>query len=145
MGNEDYILRVDIAIPNQLRYLGFIGEIGEKIAHELDHYTGDRHALAYHLNLALTEALVNAIEHGSTGDPRQTVHVSIRLLDEVLCIQVYDQGQGFDLDAIPLPDLDNPLERGRGIGIYLIKSIMDSVCYRRTEQGNLLEMRKRLA
>ena len=88
---------------------------------------------------------MNAIEHGSTGDPRQTVHVSIRLLDEVLCIQVYDQGQGFDLDAIPLPDLDNPLERGRGIGIYLIKSIMDSVCYRRTEQGNLLEMRKRLA
>lgn len=143
MCNVDDVLQVDIIVPNQTRYLGFIGDIGEKIAQELDQYAGDRQALAYHLNLALTEAMANAIQYGTTGDPRQTVHVSIRIVGDDLCIKVCDQGQGFDLEAVPLPDLDQPTERGRGI--FLIKSIMDSVCYRKTDQGNILEMRKRLA
>jgi serine/threonine-protein kinase RsbW len=89
MGTTCNTIQVDIVVPNQTRYLRLIGE---KIAKELDQYPGDHQALAYHLNLVLTEAMVNAIEHGNTGDPCQTVHVSIRILEDKLCIEVCDQG-----------------------------------------------------
>jgi serine/threonine-protein kinase RsbW len=133
-------IQVDIIVPNQTRYLSLIRRIGEGIARELDRHTGDREALAYNLNLVLTEAMVNAIEYASPGD--KTVQITIHTAHDDLCIKVYDQGQGFDLDAIPLPDLDNPTERGRGI--FFIKTLMDSVSYRKTEDGNVLEMRKKL-
>jgi serine/threonine-protein kinase RsbW len=136
-------IQLDIVIPNKTCYLAFIGEIGEKLADELNRYTGDRKALAYHLNLVLTEALVNAIEHGNKGDPNKTVHVAIRVLPDQLRIEVYDHGQGFDLNSIAPPNLEHPGERGRGI--FLIKSIMDSVNYRKIKDGNVLEMIKMLS
>lgn len=140
MCTED--IEVDIVVPNKTRYLSFIGEIGERIATEWNRYTGNREALAYHLNLVLTEAMVNAIEHGNSENPNQTVHVAIRVLPDQLCIKVYDQGQGFDLDSVPPPSSEPPAERGRGI--FLIKSLMDYVCYRKIDSGNVLEMRKML-
>ena len=62
-GASDNIVNVDIVVPNQTRYLGLIGNIAEQIAKELDGFTGDRDTLAYHLNLAVTEAMVNAIRY----------------------------------------------------------------------------------
>lgn len=135
-------IQVDIIVPNQTRYLSLIGNIGEEIAKELDRYTGDRDLLAYHLNLVLTEAMVNAIEHANRGDTNKTVRVKIHIERENLCIKVYDQGQGFDLDAIPQPDLENPNEHGRGI--FLIRTLMDCVRYHRTKYGNVLTMKKTL-
>ncbi len=133
---------VDIKVPNQTRYLSLIGKIGEDIAKELDKYSGDRETLAYHINLVLTEAMVNAIKHANAGDPDKTVHIFINISDDELSIRVYDNGQGFDINAIPSPDFTQLEDRGRGI--FLIKSLMDSVSYRKVCDGNVLEMRKRL-
>ena len=55
-------MNVDIVVPNQTRYLRLIGNIAEQIAKELDTNGYDQDALAYHLNLVLTEAVANAIE-----------------------------------------------------------------------------------
>lgn len=135
-------IHLEIVVPNQTRYLSLIGNIAEEVAKTLDDYPGDREALAYHLNLVLTEAMVNAIEH-TTANPRKTVRVCIRIADKDLRIRVHDQGQGFDLNAVPTPDFEQPDERGRGI--FLIRTLMDTVDYRRTEEGgNVLEMYKNL-
>ncbi|MDD1650366.1 MAG: ATP-binding protein, partial [Methylococcaceae bacterium] len=75
-------------------------------------------------------------------DTEQTVRVCIFIEEEDLCVRVYDHGQGFDIDGIPMPDPDDLSERGRGI--FLIRSLMDAVKYRKTEAGNVLEMHKRL-
>lgn len=136
-------ISVDIVVPNKTRYLGLIGNIAEQLAQELDAYSGDRDMLAYHLNLVLTEAMVNAIQHAVPGDESKTVRVSIRIEDEDLCIRVYDQGQGFDLDAIATPDFETLNETGRGI--FFMRTLMDSVCYHKANGGNVLEMRKALA
>lgn len=141
-GASDHIVNVDIVVPNQTRYLALIGNIAEQIAKELDGFTGDRDTLAYDLNLVLTEAMANAIHYASPRDAMKTVRVSIHIEGENLCIQVYDHGQGFDLNAVPTPDLETLDERGRGI--FFIRSLMDSVVYRKTESGNVLEMRKKL-
>ncbi len=135
-------IEVDIKVPNQTRYLSLIGRIGEDIAKELDKYSGDRETLAYHINLVLTEAMVNAIKHANAGDPDKTVHIFINITDDELFIKVYDNGQGFDINAIPTPDFTQLEDRGRGI--FLIRSLMDSVSYRKVCDGNVLEMRKRL-
>jgi len=135
-------IQVDVIIPTHTKYLDLIGSIGERIAKELDNYTGDKIALAYQLNLVLTEATVNAIKHGRDNNPKDTVRISINLTDNTLIIRVYDHGQGFDLATVPSPDLEHPEESG--MGIFLIRTYMDKVTYTREADGNVLECSKYL-
>lgn len=137
-------IQIEIVVPNQTRYLGLIGTIGERIAREVDRYSGDLDMLAYHVNLVLTEAMANAIEHGHQGEAGgNKVRIVIHIEGDTLCIQVYDQGKGFEMECLPEPDAECLDERGRGI--FFMRSLMDSVSYQKTETGNVLEMRKRLA
>jgi serine/threonine-protein kinase RsbW len=142
-GASENIMNVDIVVPNQTRYLGLIGNIAEQIGKQLDTADGDRDTLAYHLDLALTEAMANAIQYGSSTDAKQSVRVCVSIDDKTLCLKVFDHGQGFDLQAVPTPDFADLDERGRGI--FLMRSLMDSVEYRKTDNGNVLEMRKKFA
>jgi serine/threonine-protein kinase RsbW len=134
---------LEVTVPTHTRYLALIGNIAELLVREIEEYAGDRETLAYHLNLVLTEALANAIEHSLCCSPKQKLRVHIHVEGESLCIQVYDQGTGFDLDAVPQPDFDQLDERGRGI--FFIRTLMDSVDYHRGSNGNCLEMHMKLA
>jgi serine/threonine-protein kinase RsbW len=136
----DSFIQVDVVIPTQTKYLDLIGNIGERIAKKLDAYTGDKEELAYQINLVLTEATVNAIKHTQHDDPKNTVRITIHLHENELNIKVYDHGQGFDLASVPLPDLEHPKESG--LGIYLIRSLMDSVTYTKQHDCNVLELIK---
>ena len=135
-------IQVDVIIPTQTKYLDLIGSIGERIGKELDNYSGDREALAYQLNLVLTEATTNAIKHSSYQGPKDTVRITIHIQEDELSIKVYDHGQGFDLESVPIPDFDHPKEGG--MGIYFIRTLMDSVTYTKMEDGNVLEIKKSL-
>lgn len=140
--NSSFI-QVDVVIPTHTKYLDLIGSIGERIAKELDNFTGDREALAYQLNLVLTEATVNAIKHACCDDdPKNCVRITIHIQENELNIKVYDHGQGFDLETVPLPDFERPGESG--MGIFLIRSYMDSVTYTRQSDYNVLEIIKTL-
>jgi serine/threonine-protein kinase RsbW len=138
--NTDRIA-VDIKVPNQTRYLRLIGHIGENIARTLRNYSGDREKLAYGLNLVLTEAMANAIQHANEGDPAKEVHIEISILDQRLIIRVFDFGEGFDVNQYVHPQ--HPLEE-HGRGIYLIHTIMDEITYQATDSGHVLEMVKNL-
>jgi len=134
---------IRITVPNQTRYLSLIGRIGENMVHELDSFQGDRETLGHHLNVVLTEALVNAIKHANAADPDKEVQICINVCDKELVIRVYDNGQGFDLDLVPHNGCPDPLiEKGRGL--YIIRSLMDTVVYKKTNGGNVLEMKKAL-
>jgi serine/threonine-protein kinase RsbW len=135
-------IEVNIKVPNQTRYLGLIGKIGEDVARALKKYKGDREELAYHINLVLTEAMANAIRHANEGDPEKEVHITITIMGKSLNIKVYDQGQGFDICSLPPPDFKNLDEQGRGV--YIIRSLMDRVSYRKVKNGHVLEMIKTL-
>lgn len=138
-------LEVDITVPNETRYLGLIGKIGEDVARSLTRYGGDREELAYHLNTVLTEAIANVIVHANQRDPSRNVHLTIEATENRLHIKVYDEGTGFDTELLALPLLATPdglSERGRGI--FIIRSLMDSVTYRRINGKHVLEMVKHL-
>ena len=136
-------IQVDVTVPTRTHYLSLIGNIGEEVAKALYPYSGDRDALAYNLNLVLTEAMTNAIRHAGSDPLKHSVRIKIQFRRKELSIQVYDHGQGFDLDAIPCPDLHRPTEGG--LVIFLIQTFMDSVDYRRVDGGNILVMRKKLS
>ncbi|MGR9051659.1 MAG: ATP-binding protein [Gammaproteobacteria bacterium] len=139
---ETQDIQVDVIIPTQTKYLDLIGSIGERVGKELANYAGDREALAYHLNLVLTEATTNAIKHSNYPGSQDTVRITIHMDKDELTIKVYDHGQGFDLESVPVPDFDHPQESG--MGIYFIRTLMDSVTYNKTDDGNVLEIKKRL-
>jgi serine/threonine-protein kinase RsbW len=136
------VIQVELIIPTQTKYLDLIGSIGERLAKELKGYSGDQEALAYQLNLVLTEATANVIKHTTPVISRQTVRIVIHVQNAELDIKVYDHGQGFDLEAVPLPDFEHPKEGG--MGLFFIRSIMDTVSYTRLEDCNVLEMKKTL-
>lgn len=137
------VIEIDIKVPNQTRYLRFIGRLGEDLAKEFDKYKGDRETLAYYINLVLTEAMINAIKHANANDPDKIVHICITIRDDELLIKVFDDGQGFDINDLPGPDFNALEDTGRGI--FIIKSIMDTVYYRKINGGNVLEMSKTLS
>jgi serine/threonine-protein kinase RsbW len=136
------VVQVEVIIPTQTKYLDLIGSIGERLARELEGFSGDQAALAYQLNLVLTEATANAIKHTSPAMPEQTVRIVIYIKDAELNIKVYDHSQGFDLQAVPTPDFEHPKEGG--MGLFFIRSIMDTVTYTRGNGCNVLELKKDL-
>ena len=133
-------VEIDIRVPNKTRYLRLIGRIGENMARALERYGGDREELAYHINLVLTESIANAMLHANEEDPEKEVHISISIHCGNLNIKVFDQGAGFDMDALAASGINELDEHGRGI--FIIRSLMDQVSYRRLEDGNVLEMIK---
>lgn len=134
-------IAVDIKVPNQTRYLCLIGHIGENIARTLRDYGGDREKLAFDLNLVLTEAMANAIQHANEGNPAKEVHIEISIASQRLIIRVFDFGSGFDLQQYIKPS--HPLDE-HGRGMYLINTIMDEISYDPTENGHVLQMVKNL-
>jgi serine/threonine-protein kinase RsbW len=136
---------IDITIPSHTRYLRMISSIGEKVAQEIECPEGIRESLPGQLAVVLTEGLVNAIKHANAADPDKDIHVRINVSDKTLVIRIYDSGAGFDLDAIPPPCFTSCGIEEKGRGIFILKSLMDTVKYSRSDGGNVLEMRKKLA
>jgi serine/threonine-protein kinase RsbW len=134
----------EIVVPSQTRYLAMIGKIGENLVHELESYKGNSEALAHHINVVMTEAMVNVIKHAGATSPENTVRIHISISDRELCIRMYDSGQGFDLTTIPDPSFEQDLLGEKGRGIFIIRSLMDSVEYKKVNGGNVLEMKKNL-
>lgn len=92
--------------------------------------------------LALREALANAILHGNKSQPRKRVQLDCyHEQDGSLLLVVQDEGQGFDPSAVRDPTRPENLNRTMGRGIYLIKKFMDEVEYHKG--GRELRMRKK--
>lgn len=94
------------------------------------------------IDLALREALVNAIVHGNQCDPAKRVTVDGYLLpDRQVLVVVRDQGRGFDPANLADPTTPENLERATGRGIFLIRKFMDEVQFR--DQGREIHMKKK--
>lgn len=83
------------------------------------------------INLALEEALTNAIRHGNGLDPAKKVHVQAKVTPKRVEIIVEDEGSGFDRHHIPDPTATENLEKSSGRGILLIESYMNRVTWDR--------------
>ena len=136
---------IDITIPSHTRYLRMISMLGEKVAQEIDCPERIREALPCQLAVVLTEGLVNAIKHTGSTNPKKDIHVRINVSDKNLVVRIYDNGVGFDLESVPTPCFTSSGMEEKGRGIFILRSLMDTVKYIRSDGGNVLEMRKNLA
>jgi anti-sigma regulatory factor (Ser/Thr protein kinase) len=95
----------------------------------------------YQIELALREALANAIVHGCNNDPTKKVECCVACNEASdIVIVVRDPGQGFAPSAIPNPLAAENLHSSHGRGIYLIDQLMDEVSFDRN--GAEIRMRK---
>ena len=86
----------------------------------------------FQVQLALEEALINAIEHGCGGDPTKEIQCSVCCDEERgMLIVVRDPGPGFDPASIPSPVFGENLFKTHGRGIYLINELVDEVRFER--------------
>ena len=92
------------------------------------------------IKVAVRESVINAITHGNQNDTDKRVHIEFTPLDDGspgVAIRVRDEGVGFD--PADLPDCrapENILKSG-GRGIFLIRSFMDDLVFRRAPEGGM--------
>ena len=101
----------------------------------------------YAIQLATDEACSNIIEHAYAEIPDGEIECTCNLSDEELVIMLRDHGRPFDIGSVPDPDLSPDLEKRQigGLGIYLMRKLMDKIEYECTPNaGNILTMKKRL-
>ncbi len=96
---------------------------------------------ASNLFIALDEAFVNAVKHGNKQDTSKLVRITADLSAKEARFTIEDEGEGFDVNAIPDPRDPENLFKTSGRGVLLIYNIMDQVEY--NERGNRLTMVKR--
>jgi serine/threonine-protein kinase RsbW len=93
------------------------------------------------LFIALDEAFVNAVKHGNKFDANKIVRITADVSTKEARFTVEDEGDGFDVNAIPDPLDPNNLFKTSGRGVLFIYNIMDEVKY--NERGNRLTMVKK--
>jgi serine/threonine-protein kinase RsbW len=92
------------------------------------------------VEIALREALANAIIHGNHENPRKHVYVRFRCKPDEVSIAVKDEGPGFDINQVADPTAPENIGSIHGRGIYLMKALMDEVRFE--ENGVVVQMRK---
>lgn len=121
------------------RICDFVGKAAEKAGF-------DKKAI-YAVKLAVDEACCNIIDHAYGGEGIGDLDCSVEIGEGAITIILRDHGRPFNPENVPAPRLGLPLSRlrPRGVGLYLIRKMMDSVHYESTpESGNVLTMVKRV-
>lgn len=99
---------------------------------------------AYGIDMAVREAVTNAVLHGNRQDENKTVDLVLRSSPDALEISVHDQGPGFNPEDVPDPTASENLLKTSGRGIFFMRTFMDEVDWLiRPEGGTTVRMLKR--
>jgi len=93
------------------------------------------------LFIALDEAFVNAVKHGNKFDAEKNIRITAEVSTKEARFTVEDEGEGFDVNAIPDPRDPENLFKSSGRGVLIIHNVMDEVRY--NKRGNRVEMIKK--
>jgi serine/threonine-protein kinase RsbW len=94
----------------------------------------------FRIQMAIEEAMVNAIEHGNKRDQSKKVHVVFRVGPENVTMIISDEGSGFDHRNLADPTADDLVDKPRGRGVMLMRELMTEAIY--NESGNQVTMVK---
>ena len=101
--------------------------------------------LVFKIDLVLDELATNIVKYGGKVSE---IEISLSSEVEAVTIEITDDGRPFDpLNDVAEPDLDSPLNERRagGLGVHLVRSMMDELHYRREQGKNHLALTKRRA
>ena len=116
----------------------FVAEIGCEFSLTPD--------VIFNLNLVLEEAVVNVINYAYPKDEQQSIYLSAKLHDSTIVLILTDTGKAFDPTMVPDVDITLSADEREigGLGIFLIRQIMNEVKYERIDGKNILTLEKKL-
>ena len=133
---KSIILTNDISEVSKLNE--FVDEIGNEFSLTPD--------VVFNLNLVLEEAVVNVINYAYPKEEHQSIYLSASLREGSIVLILTDTGKEFD--PTMAPDVDITLSADEreigGLGIFLIRQIMNEVKYERIDGKNILTLEKKL-
>ena len=133
-------MTVELDTPSSI---GMLEAAGELVGH-LAATAGFDLDSSQAIQVALHEALVNAIVHGNDEDETRRVNVELAARADGLAVRVRDEGRGFDPSRVPDPLAPESLCKPSGRGIFLMRMLMDEVAFRQLANGGMeVTMRKR--
>jgi len=127
---RQYFLKIPSQVDNLEIIRDFISGVAQKVGFEVDE--------ANKIELAVDEACTNVIEHAYNNDDSNDIDIAIKLDYQKLTILVTDRGKSFKFNQVEMPDMDSYLAELRvgGLGIYLMRTLMDEVDYLTKPNGN---------
>lgn len=132
----------EIKLKNQVGELEHVLQFVEKIGEELALDT----ELVMNLKLVMEEMVSNIIFYAYPEGAEGAIELSVGGDEKELTFLLSDEGLEYDPTLKEDPDLDvNPAERRLGgMGIFIVKNLMDSISYQRHDGKNLLTMKKNI-
>jgi serine/threonine-protein kinase RsbW len=102
----------------------------------------DRHQVT----LAVEEVCTNLIIHSHASNPKEVIYLEVKELEKKLAIEITDKGDAFNLLEYEVPDLKKVIEEKRkgGIGILLVKKIMDEIEFESKNGKNTCRLIKKI-
>ncbi|HWQ66843.1 MAG TPA: ATP-binding protein [Methanospirillum sp.] len=130
-----------ITIPATIDGIGQVAEALDDLLAE----SGIDDGVLSQIHLATEEAVTNVVTH-AYDKKGGNITVLIEMHHGEVIVSIADQGPAFDPTQIPPPDITADLDHRviGGLGVHLIRSVMDEVVYSRSEDGNLLTMKKKV-
>jgi anti-sigma regulatory factor (Ser/Thr protein kinase) len=135
--------KLSVRITNDLseleRLAGLVEEFGER--------NGLATKVVFNLNLVLDELVTNTVSYGYDDPGPHAIDVTLKCEDGLLTLVIEDDARAFDPLQAPEPDLAASLDDRRvgGLGVHLVRTLMDTVDYDRLANRNRLVMTKRIA
>ena len=133
---KSIILANDISEVSRL--YEFIEEVGNDFSLTPD--------IVFNLNLVLEEAVVNIINYAYPKEDHQHIYLSAKMRDDSIVLVLTDTGKEFDPTAAPEADVTLSADEREigGLGIFLIRQIMNEVKYARIDGKNVLTLEKKI-
>jgi serine/threonine-protein kinase RsbW len=122
-----------------------LAEVRQFVADKAMHFGFDEKQIS-DIRLAVDEACTNIIKHAYKYDESQNVEIRLKLLNNKLCVSLTDTGNAFDPNKYSKPDIREQMKSKKrgGVGVYLIRKLMDDVEYLKMDDHNMIRMYKNL-
>ncbi len=130
----------ELKVPAHIDYLGELRNFVTK--------TGKKHGFSESIvnafKLSVDEAATNIIKHAYRDEPSGEITMRIVVKRNSMTVILIDQGRYFDPTNVKDPDLKRYVDIGKkgGLGIFMMRKLIDQIDYRNTEEGNELRMTK---
>ena len=136
---------VRLRLPSSFALLDLVQAVGDRFSM----LAGLDEDAVHWVSVAVRESVINAIKHGNQVDERKHVTVAFSLTPpsapDALVVEVQDEGEGFDADAIANPLEPENVLKSSGRGIFFMRNFMDDVQIRRGPSGGtIVRMTKKL-
>ncbi len=134
---------VSVVFQNKLSEISRLGEVVEQFGSE----NNLSPAITNSVNLALDEIITNTISYGYKDEAEHQIRLNLKIEGNLLVAEIEDDGLPFNPLEKPDVDTNLPLEDKSvgGLGIHLVRKLMDEINYQFVNNKNILTIKKKIA